>query len=84
MPDVQVYTANNVASAIGKGGRIDRSYDAACLETQYFPNAIEIEPFEKPSLKTDATYIYQTIYHFTYKYFYQEEFICRNCSKTSP
>lgn len=65
-PCVQFYSSNFLdGSDIGKGGF---SYDkraGVCLETQYVPNAINIDKFDSPILKAGEEYNHTTIYKFS-------------------
>lgn len=63
MPGVQLYSGNYVEDR-GKGGRNYGPRDGICLETQYFPNAMAIEAFEKPILRAGAVYDHTTVYRF--------------------
>lgn len=48
-PGVQFYTANQLSGLSGKSCYLKHS--AFCLEPQYFPNALNVESFEKPYVK---------------------------------
>ena len=48
---VQLYTANFLTERRGKQGAIYAPRCALCLETQYFPNAMACDGFEKPILR---------------------------------
>ncbi len=64
LPGVQLYTAPTLYEEGGKGGRTYNNSTAVCLETQYFPNAINTEEFESPVLKAGDKYESVTIYKF--------------------
>ena len=51
LPGVQLYTANFLTERRGKQGAIYAPRCALCLETQYFPNAMACDGFEKPILR---------------------------------
>lgn len=51
LPGVQLYTANFLTERRGKQGAIYAPRSALCLETQYFPNAMVCDGFEKPILR---------------------------------
>ncbi len=51
LPGVQFYTANFLTERRGKQGAIYAPRCALCLETQYFPNAMACDGFEKPILR---------------------------------
>ena len=63
LPGVQLYSGNFVQGA-GKGGRIYRANDAVCLESQFFPNALAIEGWQKPILRAREKFDHTTIYAF--------------------
>lgn len=65
LPGVQVYSANNLRDVTGKNGKVYQPHSAVCLETQYFPNAMAIDGFEKPILKAGASYLHETTYAFS-------------------
>lgn len=48
-PGVQFYTANQLSGVSGKS--CYQKHSAFCLEPQYFPNALNVESFEKPYIK---------------------------------
>ena len=51
LPGLQLYTANFLTERRGKNGAVCAPRGALCLETQYFPNAMACEGFEKPILR---------------------------------
>lgn len=52
LPGVQFYTGNFLEGAPrGKEGVTYKNYDGFCLETQYFPNAVNCPAFLSPVLK---------------------------------
>ena len=63
-PGIQLYTGNFIDGVKGKGGVTYVKHGAFCLETQYFPNAINEENFEMPLLDAGEVYISNTIYEF--------------------
>ncbi|MDO4476035.1 MAG: aldose epimerase family protein [Lachnospiraceae bacterium] len=70
LPAVQFYTGNFITAATpegmpGKGGAVYQKRSGFCLETQYYPNAINQEGFAKPILKAGETYETTTIYKFS-------------------
>lgn len=68
LPGVQFYTANFLdGSNIGKNHVALSHRCGFCLETQYFPNAINVDNFEKPILKAGDTYLHETSYQFSVK-----------------
>jgi aldose 1-epimerase len=62
---IQLYSANFIAGQKGKGGHIYANRDAFCLETQYFPNAINEPNFSTPLTEAGETYTSKTIYTFS-------------------
>lgn len=64
---IQLYTANFIQGQIGKGGAAYRNNGAFCLETQYFPNAINEPNFVSPLTDADSAYESRTVYHFSVK-----------------
>lgn len=65
MPGVQIYSGNFITPRSGKGGCAYHARDAVCLETQYYPNAMECEDFEKPVLQAGKPYHHVTKYSFS-------------------
>lgn len=66
MPGVQFYIGNNMQSAgIGKGGVKYDIRHGLCLETQYFPNAMEHKHFASPVLNAGNAYHHKTVYKFS-------------------
>ena len=65
LPGMQFYTANFVENEPGKEGVVYGRRQAACFETQYFPDAIHKEHFEGPVIKAGQTYKSVTIYKFS-------------------
>lgn len=63
-PGLQFYTANFLNGEIGKDGVVYESRGAACFETQFFPDGINKEKFQKPILKKGEVWDYTTIYKF--------------------
>ena len=64
LPGVQFYTGNFLEHEQGKEGAVYEKRQAACLETQYFPDAIHKENFEGPVLKAGEKYDTTTTYKF--------------------
>ena len=70
MSGVHLYTANFVED--GLMGKLGASYGprhAFCLETQYFPNAINETTFIPPILKKNDTYNHTTVFTFKTDHF---------------
>lgn len=66
-PGVQFYSGNFLdGTAIGKGGRPYRQYAGLCLETQAFPNAINVPAWrEQVILSPGQTYAHDMVLTFT-------------------
>ncbi len=65
LPGVQFYTANFLDNSnVGKNNIVLSYRSGFCLETQYFPNAINVKEFEQPILKAGETYLHKTSYQF--------------------
>ncbi len=64
LPGIQLYTGNFIEGQIGKGGVKHVKRGALCLETQYFPNAVNESRFESPILKANEAYDTVTTYRF--------------------
>ncbi len=68
LPGVQLYTGNYLDENITlKGERKAAQYNAFCLETQYFPNAINYTAFDTPAIEAGQYTQYQTSYEFSVK-----------------
>jgi aldose 1-epimerase len=66
MPGMQFYTGNFLdGSETGKGGKAYNKREGLCFETQYFPNACNIESFPSSILKAGVEYEHVTIYKFS-------------------
>ena len=66
MPGMQFYTGNFLnGEEKGKGGKAYGKREGVCFETQYFPNACNIESFPSSILKAGEEYEHITIYKFS-------------------
>lgn len=65
LPGVQLYTANVLTERRGKNGAVYVPRGALCLETQYFPNAMACEGFEKPILRAGESWNHRTTLAFS-------------------
>lgn len=65
LPGVQFYAGNFIATQTGKGGVTYSKRCGVCLETQYFPNAINTPGFASPVLKKGDTFHSVTRYKFS-------------------
>ncbi len=67
-PAIQLYSGNFLHGAdVGKSGCAYERRGGLCLETQYFPNAINTKNFKSPILKAGDQYRYRTAYRFATK-----------------
>lgn len=65
-PGVQFYSGNFLGGEAGKGGVAYAQYSGACLETQKFPNAINVPAWrEQVILRPGQTYKHTMIHRFT-------------------
>ena len=69
LPGIQFYSGNFLdgTAPYGKGGRPIAKRDGLCLETQFYPNAMRFDNFEKPILKKGERYHHVTVYKFGVK-----------------
>ncbi len=65
LPAFQFYTGNSIPSMIGKKNAFYGKRSGFCLETQYCPNAINQEGFEKPLIYKSETIRYITTFSFS-------------------
>lgn len=61
---VQFYSGNFIEKESGKEGVTYQFRQGFCLETQYFPNAVNEEHFKSPLLHPDEVYRSETTYKF--------------------
>ncbi len=64
---VQFYAGNAIVSQTGKGGASYGKRSGFCLESQYYPNAINQAGFPSPLLKAGEPYETKTSYRFSVK-----------------
>jgi len=64
LPGVQLYTGNFISDMVGKKGVKYGYRGAFCLETQYFPNSVNVSSFASPIVKAGDKYHSTTIYKF--------------------
>jgi len=62
---VQLYTGNYLEGQIAPNGKKYKKHHGLCLETQYFPNAINEPNFKRPIVNAMEPYISKTIYEFS-------------------
>lgn len=66
LPGLQLYTGNNLdGTLVGPSGRIYRSGDAVCFETQGFPDAPNHPSFPSAVLRPGARFASATTYRFS-------------------
>lgn len=65
MPGMQLYTANALPDAAGKGGAPMGCRTAVCLETQQFPDAVHRANFPSPILRAGEQLREETEWRFT-------------------
>ena len=65
LPGVQFYAGNFIKYQYGKGDKAYERRCGVCLETQYFPDAINKDNFESPILKAGEKFFSVTKYVFS-------------------
>lgn len=66
LPGVQLYTGNAIAPGTpGKNGAVYGPHYGFCMETQFFPNAMQMPWLLSPFFRADEEYVTTTGYHFT-------------------
>lgn len=66
LPAMQFYTANYIKGNFtftGKGGHFYPQYCGLCLETQYYPNSVNLPQFPSTILRKGEQFYAQTVYH---------------------
>jgi aldose 1-epimerase len=63
-PGVQLYCGNMMTDEVGKGGALYTKRSGLCLETQYWPNAVNRPHFPAPILRVGDVYNHKTVYRF--------------------
>jgi aldose 1-epimerase len=64
-PGIQFYSGNMLEDIRGAEGVLFNKYGGLCLETEYFPNAINEPGFISPILYPENVYHHITTYHFS-------------------
>lgn len=64
LPGIQFYSGNVIGTVNGKGGCTYSNYSGFCLETQQFPNAINVPEYPSVVLKAGETHTCHTEYVF--------------------
>ena len=69
LPGIQFYSGNalNGLPPLGKGGKVIERRSGLCLETQFYPNAMRFDNFEKPVLRKGERWHHVTVYSFGVK-----------------
>lgn len=62
---VQFYTSNHLEGNLGRYGNEYKAFNAFCLETQSFPDAVNQKSFPNVILESDEIYSYFTSYVFS-------------------
>jgi len=63
-PGIQFYSGNMMTGEAGKGGAVYAKRTGLCLETQYWPNSVNIPNFPAPILRKGDVYSHKTVYKF--------------------
>lgn len=64
---IQLYTTNDGRSLLGKDGKLYENFSGFCLETQFWPCAVNFSHFPSPIIKKDEEYKHSTTYQFYIK-----------------
>jgi len=64
-PGIQFYSGNMMREETGKGGAKYSKRTGLCLETQYWPNSVNMPQFPAPILRKSDVYNHTTVYKFT-------------------
>jgi aldose 1-epimerase len=63
-PAIQLYTGNYLDGVAGADGAVFNQHDALCLETQYYPDAVNHPNFPSPILSPGELYHHITVHRF--------------------
>lgn len=63
-PGVHFYSGNYMADFLGKDGAVYAKRSGLCLETQFYPNAVNHDHWRKPIVKANTPYRSQTVFKF--------------------
>lgn len=66
-PGIQLYTGNFLHGQAGKGDKPYACRSACCLETQFYPDAVNQPSFPSIILQPEQTYHQSTVYRFSAK-----------------
>ncbi|MGY0036118.1 aldose epimerase family protein [Pedobacter sp. NJ-S-72] len=61
-PVAHFYTAKYLNTVIGKGGKSYGPFEAFCVETQHYPNSVNVPSFPTTILRPGETYLQTTIF----------------------
>jgi aldose 1-epimerase len=64
-PAMQLYVGNSLRGQRGKGGRVYARRSALCLETQFYPDAVNKPQFPSIILRPGETYRHTCVYEFS-------------------
>ncbi|WP_026834721.1 aldose epimerase family protein [Eubacterium xylanophilum] len=67
LPGMQFYTGNFIDKENGKEGAVYTKRTGLCLETQYFPNSVNVPSFESCVIKAGEKFQTTTTYRFSAK-----------------
>jgi aldose 1-epimerase len=67
MPGVQFYTGNFLNGVAGAGGAVYNRHYGLCLETEFFPDAVNRPHFPDCILRPGQTYSHRTVHRFFVK-----------------
>ena len=65
MPGLQAYSGNFIRDAFGRNGEAYHSHSGIALETQFYPNAVNIPSFPQPVIEKDEEVFHRTAYRFS-------------------
>lgn len=63
-PGVQFYAGNSITGPVGKNGHVYGGHEGFALETQHFPNSVNVLAFDSPKLDAGERYSTTTCYTF--------------------
>ncbi len=63
-PGIQFYAGNFISGPAGKNGHEYKPHDGFALETQHFPNSVNVLAFDSPKLEAGERYSTTTCYTF--------------------
>ena len=63
-PAVQLYTGNKLEAIRGAGGAVFNRHASLCLETEYYPDAVNHPNFPSAVLRPGELYAHTTVYRF--------------------